>query len=128
MWFINVIRKSTRCQTPCCKAIHVQLAMIKSTLYAYNVSSQLISSVKVTLIESPKVRKGTQVKMVNPFLTIAWKSKAFHQLNHLQHSAAQDHQYKIILHARHKLRVLLIHSHTIKPSSCNINIWFISDL
>ena len=34
------------------KAIHVRLAMIQSVLCAYNVSSQLISSVKGMFVES----------------------------------------------------------------------------
>ena len=50
-----------------CKAIHVQLAMIKRKLYAYNVSSQLVSSIKGTFVESLNLRKVTQVGMVNPF-------------------------------------------------------------
>ena len=49
------------------KAIHVQLAMIQSTLRAYNASSQLISSVKCTFVENPNARKVTRVGMVNSF-------------------------------------------------------------
>ena len=50
-----------------CKAIHVQLAMMQSTLHSYNASSQLVDSVKSTFVESPNIRKVMQVGMVNPF-------------------------------------------------------------
>ena len=49
------------------KAIHVQLAMIQSTLCACNASSQLISSVKRMFVESPGARKVTRVRIVNLF-------------------------------------------------------------
>ena len=49
------------------KAIHVRLAMIQSVLRAYNASSQLISSIKGTFIESPNARKVMRVGMVNSF-------------------------------------------------------------
>ena len=49
------------------KAIHVQLAMIQSMLCACNASSQLISSVKGTFVESPNARKVTRVRIVNSF-------------------------------------------------------------
>ena len=42
---------------------------------------------------------------------------------------AQEQQYKIVLlHARHKLRALLICLCTIKQISRNTSIWFVSDL
>ena len=41
----------------CCKAIQVRLATMKSTLQAYNASSQLVISVKSTLVDNPNVIK-----------------------------------------------------------------------
>ena len=39
------------------KAIQVQLTTIQRMLHTYNVSGQLISSVKRTFVESPNARK-----------------------------------------------------------------------
>ena len=72
----------------------MRLAMMQSTLHAYNVSSQLFSSVKDTFVESPKARKVTQVSMVNLFWLNGMKSKALHELNHPHYFAPQDQQYK----------------------------------
>ena len=80
----------------------MRLSMIQSALRAYNASSQLISSVKRTFVENPNARRVMRVR-IHSSLT-AWKPKSFHQLIHPHHSAAQDQQYKITLHARHKLR------------------------
>ena len=49
------------------KAIQLQLAMIQSALRAYNVSSQLISSVKDMFVESPNARKVMLVGMINSY-------------------------------------------------------------
>ena len=51
----------------CCKAKHARLAMMQSTLYAYNASSQLVSSIKGMFVGSPNARKVMQVSMVNQF-------------------------------------------------------------
>ena len=111
-----------------CKAILMRLAMIQSGLRGHNTSSQLISSIKGTFVESPNTRKVTRVGMVNLFWLNGIEPRAFHWLNQPHHSATQDQQYKIVLYARHKLRVPLIRSCTIKQSSCNASIQFISDL
>ena len=111
-----------------CKAIHVRLPMIQSGLRGHNTSSQLISSIKDTFVESPNARKVMRVGMVNLFWLNGMESRAFHWLNQPHHSATQDQQYKIVFHARHKLRVPLIRSCTIKHSSCNASIQFVSDL
>ena len=95
-------------------------------MHNYNVSSQLVNNIKSTFVESPNARKVMLVGMVTSLT--AWKSKAFHLLNHPHHSTAQDLHYKIVLHARHRLRAFLINSHTIKQNSCNTSIQFISDL
>ena len=63
------------------KAIHVQLAMIQSTLHAYNASSQLISSVKRMFVESPNARKVTQVGMVNSFQFNGMETQGFPSAN-----------------------------------------------
>ena len=83
-----------------CKAIHVQLAMTQSGLRGHNTSSQLISSIKGTFVESQNTRKVTRVGMVNLFWLNSMEPRAFHGLNHPHHSATQDQQYKIVLHAR----------------------------
>ena len=84
----------------CCRAIHMQLAMMQSALCAYNAKwPTRASSVKGMLVEIPNTRKATQVGIVNHSSLTAWKPKAFNLLNHLHHSAAQDQQYKIVLHA-----------------------------
>ena len=41
--------------------------MMQSVLRAYNASSQLVGSVKGTLVEIPNARLVTRVGMVNPF-------------------------------------------------------------
>ena len=51
----------------CCKAIHVQLAMMQSMLHAYNASNQMVISIKSMFVESLNARKVMQVGMVNPF-------------------------------------------------------------
>ena len=51
----------------CCKAKHVRLAMMQNALYAYNASSQLVSSIKGMFVGSPNARKVTQVSLVNKF-------------------------------------------------------------
>ena len=58
---------------------------------------------------------------------MAQKPKAFHQQNHLHHSAAQDQQFKSFF-SQTQLRAPLIHSCTMKQSSCNTSIQFVSDL
>ena len=82
--------------------------MMQSALRAYNASSQLVSSTKGTFVEIPNA---------------SWHGNP--RLSH--YSAAWDQQYRIVLYARHKLRVPLIRSHTIKQSSCSTSIWFVSD-
>ena len=101
---------------------------MQSALCAYimQVPNWLYSSVKGMFIERPNARKFMWVSMVTDLM--AWKPKDFHQLNHPHLSLAWKQQYKIALHARHKLRESLIHSHTIKQSSCSTSIQFVSDL
>ena len=41
----------------CCKALQGWLATMQSTLQAYNASSQLVISVKSTLVDNPNVIK-----------------------------------------------------------------------
>ena len=65
-------------------------------------------------VENLNARKATRVGMVNSFHLNGMETEAFHQLNHPHYYAAQNQQYKIILHARHKLRARLIRSRTIK--------------
>ena len=109
----------------CFEAIYVQLAMMPSVFHAYNACSQLVISINDNYVcrESKQGRLRKLAWQIRSSLT-AWKPKAFHQLNHTYHSAAQDQQYKIILHAKHKLRAPLICSCTIKQNSCNISIQF----
>ena len=54
----TIISKPYTCNQP---------AMIQSMLRTYNASSQLISSVKRTFVESPNARKVMRVGMVNSF-------------------------------------------------------------
>ena len=51
--------------------------MIESKLRAYNVSSQLISSIKGTFVESLKARKVTGDGMVNPFRLNSMETQGF---------------------------------------------------
>ena len=53
----------------------------------YNASSQLISSIKGTFVDSPNARKVTQVRMV---ILFQLNSMEIQQLNHQHYSAAQD--------------------------------------
>ena len=55
----------------------MRLAMIQSTLLAYNASSQLISSVKHMFVESPNATKVTQVRMVNSFQLNGMETQGF---------------------------------------------------
>ena len=41
-------------------------------------------------VNARNARKVTRVGIINSFQLMAWKPKAFHQLNHPHHSAAQD--------------------------------------
>ena len=63
------------------KAIHMRLAMIQSALRAYNVSSQLISSVKHTFVDSPNARKVTRVGMVNSLQFNGMETQGFPSVN-----------------------------------------------
>ena len=51
--------------------------MIQSALLAYNTSSQLISSVKHTFVESPNVTKVKRVGMVNSFQLNGMETQGF---------------------------------------------------
>ena len=51
--------------------------MIQSILHAYNASSQLISSVKRTFVETPNARKVTRVAMVNSFQFNGMETQSF---------------------------------------------------
>ena len=61
----------------CCETIHILLAMMQSMLCAYNSSSQLVSSIKGTFIESPNARKVMQVSMVNLFWLNSMETQGF---------------------------------------------------
>ena len=71
-----------------CKAIHVRLAMMQSLLHAYNVSSQLVSSIKGTFVEILNARLVTQVGMVNPFQLNSMETQGFPLAKTPHHSAA----------------------------------------
>ena len=60
----------------CFKAIHVRLTMMQSVLFAYNTSSQLVTSIKGTFMESLNTRMGTRVKMVTQIRMVTWVSVA----------------------------------------------------
>ena len=93
----------------CCEGAYVRLIMMQSTLCAHNTSSQLVSNIKGTFAENLNVRIVTQVSM---------ETQGFPSAK----SPAQGQQYKIVVHARHKLRTPFIHSHTIKQRNCNTSI------
>ena len=94
--------------------------MMQTALRAYNASSRLISSAKSTFIENPKARKVKRVGMVNLYRIngIETQGLSITELKTPHHSVAQDQQYKIVFHARHKLRAPLIRSRIIRQSSC----------
>ena len=52
------------------KAIHVQLAMIRSMLRAYNASSQLINSIKRTFVESRSEHKEGYASRNGKFIPV----------------------------------------------------------
>ena len=112
-----------------CEAIHMRLAMMQTALRAYNASSQLVSSAKSTFVENPKARKVKRVGMVNLYRINGIETR--HGLPEVGLSITElkteprtipwhsrDQQYKIVFHARHKLRAPLIRSRTIRQSSC----------
>ena len=96
----------------CCEPIHIEL-VIQGRAHAYNVSSQLVSSIKGMFTEKLNVRKVMQVNIVNAFCLHGMETMAFHQLHHSHHSGTVScQQYEVILVcARHKFRVPSIHSH-----------------
>ena len=61
----------------CCEAILVWLAMVQSTLRAYNVNNQLVSSIKSMFVESPNAGKVTQVGKVNLFWLNGMETQGF---------------------------------------------------
>ena len=48
----------------CCQAIHVRLTMMQSVLFAHNASSQLVTGIKGTFMESLNTRMVTLIRMV----------------------------------------------------------------
>ena len=51
--------------------------MMQITLYAYNASSQLVSSVKSKFVDYLNVGKVMQVSMVNPYWINSMETKGF---------------------------------------------------
>ena len=76
----------------CCKAIHVQLAMMQNVLHAYNASSQLVITIKGTFVENPNTRKVMRVGKINPFLLNSKETQGFPSAKPL---IPQDQWYKI---------------------------------
>ena len=71
----------------------------------------MVSSIKGTFIESPNVRKVTQVSMVNRFQLDGRETKAFHQLH-------QTISIRSFSFSQTQAKGALICSHTIKQRSC----------
>ena len=76
----------------CCQATHIRLFMMQSSRCAYNASRILVSSIKGTFVEPKTQGRLCKSTMVNPFWLNGMEPIAFHQLNYLHHSEAQDQQ------------------------------------